>query len=226
MGDHAITHQNMEDQLQRIAQELAERMQVEMQLFQQRLTTQMTESLLQQQQDISRRIGERIPQQEEVLPQRPLDAVNGGFIRLKVPKPKPYDGKTSIGAVENFLFDCEQYFKATLISEDSQKILFATSMLEGIAKIWWRFLLGQAEQNHEAAISTWSEFSRNLQERFQIVNSIQNARDKLANLKQIGSVRGYIAQFQNLVMQIPDINEGEQLDKFVRGLRTKTRVEV
>lgn len=224
MGDHESTSRSVEEQMQ----QMAERMQNEMLLLQQRFADQMADELARREQQFADRLAEYQGAVNDARRggERPLNNTNDGWVRLKVPKPKPYDGKTSTGAVENFLFDCEQYFKASLIIDESQKLLFATSMLEGIAKTWWRFQLEQAEKGYHQIITTWDEFVEELKGRFQIVNSVQNARDKLANLKQTGGVRGYVAQFQNLVMQIPDINEGEQLDKFVRGLRTKTRIEV
>jgi hypothetical protein len=39
-------------------------------------------------------------------------------------------------------------------------------------------------------------------------------------------VRGYVEAFQNLFMQIPDITNAEALDRFVRGLKPRTKQEV
>lgn len=49
-------------------------------------------------------------------------------------KPKPYDGKAITGVVENFLFDCEQYFGAINIQDADRRILFTTSQLKSVAK--------------------------------------------------------------------------------------------
>jgi hypothetical protein len=42
------------------------------------------------------------------------------------------------GAVENFLFDCEQYFKAVPMV-DKKYVLFAATLLEGSGKTWYRY---------------------------------------------------------------------------------------
>lgn len=55
---------------------------------------------------------------------------------------------------------------------------------------------------------------------------MRHARDKLAALKQTSSVHEYVRESQELVMQIPGMDQMEQLDRFVRGLKPRTRQEV
>ncbi|CAI5986782.1 unnamed protein product [Closterium sp. NIES-64] len=61
---------------------------------------------------------------------------------------------------------------------------------------------------------------------FELVNSIERARDNLAELRQHRSVAEYINRFRELVLEIPDILGAEQMDKFKRGLKPKIRTEV
>ena len=163
-------------------------------------------------------------QEEQAAPRptpRPID--NG---RLKLMRPKSYTGQAHPGAVENFLFDCRQYFLGMEVSDPDKRILFAVSLLEGVAKSWWRFYAEQIGREHVAPILTWENFEAKLQARFCVVNAVHGARDKLDSLRQIGSVRSYISAFQNLLMQIPEMTEGEGLHRFKQGLQFRIKKEV
>jgi hypothetical protein len=50
--------------------------------------------------------------------------------KLKLPQPKPFRDSFTPGAVENFLFDNEQYFIGMDVPED-RKVFFASGLLEG-----------------------------------------------------------------------------------------------
>lgn len=142
----------------------------------------------------------------------------------KMPKPRAYNGSQLPGAVDNFIFACTQYFEYHALPED-RRVFFAASLLEGAAQTWWRFACEQAGA-HMHELMVWGTFETLLVDRFRAVNATRHARDKLACLVQKGSVHEYVRQFQELVMQIPGIDHAEQLDRFVRGLKTQTRREV
>jgi hypothetical protein len=58
--------------------------------------------------------------------------------RAKFSIPKGYGGSKVPDAVENVLFDCEQYFKAVPMV-DKKAVLFAATLLEGSGKTWYRY---------------------------------------------------------------------------------------
>lgn len=147
-----------------------------------------------------------------------------GDSRLKIPTPKPYDGSQASGAVENFLFDCSQYFVAKQTPADKH-VFFAAALLEGVAKTWWRFLCHKAGTRIDA-LYDWQVFHDQLLDRFRVANATRHARDQLADLKQEGSVRIYAQKMQDLALQIPSMQDDELLDRFLRGLKTRTRMEV
>jgi hypothetical protein len=76
---------------------------------------------------------------------------------------------------------------------------------------------GAGSEGLSTEIETWDDFKKELTSRFQAVNTVRAARDRLANIRQEKTVRSYVEAFQNLVMQIPDITNAEALDRFVRG---------
>lgn len=99
---------------------------------------------------------------------RPAAATIEGLGRPKMPKPKSYDGSQLPGAVENFVFDCSQYFVG-MTYPVSLRVCFASSLLEGSAKTWWRFV---CEQTPDAlTLYTWEMFSAALTARFRAVNA-------------------------------------------------------
>ncbi|GFY89260.1 hypothetical protein Acr_06g0012000 [Actinidia rufa] len=55
--------------------------------------------------------------------------------KVKVPEPKFFGGVRSSKELENFLWDMEQYFKASRISDD-EKVLITSMHLSRDAKFW------------------------------------------------------------------------------------------
>ena len=145
---------------------------------------------------------------------------------LKLMKPNVYTGSTQAGAVKNFLFDCDQNFRGMEIDSHDKRILFAVSLLGGVAKSWWRFHVIQIDKKQVPDIFTWETFKEVLLKRFCVVNATHTARGKLDALKQVGSVRSYISTFQNLLMQIPNIQDEESLHRFTQGLQFRIKKEV
>ncbi|TYK19785.1 senescence-specific cysteine protease sag39 [Cucumis melo var. makuwa] len=58
--------------------------------------------------------------------------------KVKVPEPKPFCGVRDAKALENFIFDLEQYFKATNTVTEEAKVTLTTMYLCEDAKLWWR----------------------------------------------------------------------------------------
>lgn len=57
-------------------------------------------------------------------------------------------------------------------------------------------------------------------------NEDRRLQDEWANLKQHGTVFEYISILTALAMQIPGLSQTQILDKFICGLKPKTRIEV
>ncbi|TYK02439.1 uncharacterized protein E5676_scaffold1738G00430 [Cucumis melo var. makuwa] len=58
--------------------------------------------------------------------------------RIKIPEPKPFCVAKDAKTIKNFIFDLEQYFKATSIETEEAKVTLATMHLFEDAKFWWR----------------------------------------------------------------------------------------
>jgi hypothetical protein len=138
---------------------------------------------------------------------------------VKASKPKSYNGVQGSDP-EVWLFQFNQYADINQLAENDRPKLAAT-YLEGNAATWWRNLVTQSTND-----ISWVEFQQELIGTFKPVNAKKIARDRLAVLKQVNSVAKYNFDFTQLCLEINDISESEKLDKYVRGLKDKIRVEV
>jgi hypothetical protein len=104
-----------------------------------------------------------------------------------------------------------------------EAVLFAVSRLRGAALQWW-LALGSASQ---AAVTDSAALAAALRARFQPVTAARTAREQLDKLAQ-GSrgVNEYIADFQRLHTQLPNMAAEDALYAFERGLRRELAVEL
>ena len=97
--------------------------------------------------------------------------------------------------------------------------------LRGAAKTWYHSVRSDTLSEPER-LTTWESFKAALVEQFSPVDPIKVARDQLADLQQETSVREYTSRFRHLCTIITNISEAEKLDRYVRGLKPRTRREV
>jgi hypothetical protein len=146
--------------------------------------------------------------------------------KLKLSQPKTFSSPQHPGAVENYLWNCEQYFVGMGIPDD-RRVFYASGLLDGPIKTWWRHTCTVAQASGTLdRLYVWSTFRTMLLDRFRAVNASRHARDKLASLKQDGLVMTYAQKMQELALQVPDMTNGELLDRFMRGFKPRTRMEV
>ena len=79
--------------------------------------------------------------------------------KVYFPKPSPFVGKREARAVDDFLWEMEQYMDGVNIVEDAMKIKTATRYLKDTAALWWRHRYGDIERG-TCNISTWADFIR------------------------------------------------------------------
>ena len=135
----------------------------------------------------------------------------------KIEKPTKFNGKYP--EIETWLFSMDQYFEASGIHRNRTQL--AATYLDGQAATWWRLLV-----TNGVAPVRWVNFREAILRQFKSPNAVFNARNRLAKLTQTGRVSDYNSAFNNVIMGIPDLSASELLDRYVRGLKDKTRVEV
>ena len=132
---------------------------------------------------------------------------NTGSNKLKFLDPRPFKGNRDAKELENFIFDLEQYFKATPACTDDIKVTVASMYLDE-AKLWWRTNVQDIE-NGLCTIDSWEDLKRELRDQFLPENVDHLAMEKLIALKQTGSIRDYVRQFLTPPRYHGHIREGQ-----------------
>lgn len=143
--------------------------------------------------------------------------------QFKVREPEVFKGERNALVVESWINSMELYFQLIRATHGQDQLLYALSLLRGDAQLWY-----SQKKIYEAQElpQDWDDFKVLLRKEFVPINSVIQARDKLASLVQGGSVTDYINEFRRLKLQIPDLSQGDALDRFVRGLVKVIRVAV
>ena len=122
--------------------------------------------------------------------------------------------------MENFIFNVEQYFKATgACCTEDVKVTVATMHLTDDAKLWWHSKVQDIE-NGLCIIDSWEDLKRELRDQFFPENVEYIARKKLLALKQTGSIREYVRQFSTLMLDIRGMSEKDKTFLFINGLQS------
>ncbi|KAF2295968.1 hypothetical protein GH714_035445 [Hevea brasiliensis] len=93
------------------------------------------------------------------------------------------------------------------------------------AKLWWRT---KVEENisGQCSIASWDDFKRELKAQFYPENVAYNARCKLSDLQQTGSIREYVREFSTLMLNIKDMTGTDRLFNFLKGLKPWVKNEL
>ncbi|KAL4352016.1 hypothetical protein GQ457_06G013590 [Hibiscus cannabinus] len=145
--------------------------------------------------------------------------------RVEVPRPRTFGGSRNAQELDNFLYGLDQYLGAVGIVEDASKIQTASLYLTDTAMLWWRRRRNDIEKG-TCTISIFDDFKRELKRQFYPENAEDEARARLRRLKQSGSIRDYIKDFTNLVLEIPDLSDKDSLFNFMDGLQLWAKTEL
>jgi len=123
-------------------------------------------------------------------------------------KPSLFSGKS--GTIEAWCSHMDAYVSG---SEPDEACRIACTYLDGEAFTWW--------QSYSAATSVpdWDTLRTCLIRRFNPLNKVQAARNKLHSWRQLKDVGSFNKTFLSIVMDIPDITESEKIDRYSHGLK-------
>lgn len=130
--------------------------------------------------------------------------------QVKTNKPPSYKGK---GSVTSWATHMDNYLRNV---DPLVALPIAVSYLEDGAHEWWIVF---KETNDGKVINSWPELRSAVVARFDTLNKEKVARDKLAKWKQVKDVTTFNQDFQNILLDIPDISMKEQVDRYTRGLK-------
>ncbi|KAJ9516510.1 hypothetical protein QJQ45_011138 [Haematococcus lacustris] len=131
-----------------------------------------------------------------------------------------YDGR---GDVNTFLFQVADVFSLYPGASEEQKIVSTSVRLTGLASAWYRSIRADT-----TSFFSWHAFASALKAAFKTKSDESKARDQLhlARQKPNQSAVSYATQLRSLYVQIPDMHEGEKLDRFRQGLHPPLRALV
>jgi hypothetical protein len=136
--------------------------------------------------------------------------------------PEKFRG-TSKEDPQDWFFSLECFFAvATDINTSRSRIAFAVSLLRDDALKWFR----QVKSTSAAIEDDYEAFKRQFCHRFRTTDPVREARDQLAELKQLKSAKAYTSIFRTVALNIPDLSEAEALDRYLRGLKPHIKIQV
>ena len=147
------------------------------------------------------------------------------FTKIKVPEPKTFSGARDTKALENFMWDMDQYFKAARTPEE-QKVTLVSMYLEGDAKLWWRTRTDDDLTAGRPSIVTWDVMKDELKSLLLTSNAAWLARENLRKLRHTGTPREYVKEFSSLMLDIRNMSEEDKLFNFTSGLQAWAQDEV
>lgn len=210
MGDQQQQHQSMEEAMQRMWLRL--------------------EELALENQDLRSQVNERQRNESSLT-----SAVTAAFHQLqanamtstmgtrseKLPLPDKFRGQRDPSVVLSFLYAARTYVELRFPADNNKQVSQAALLLADTALTWWRTLAGRT------AIETFTDFEEAVKAEYVPANHERMVRDRLATLDQQNkTVAEYTGAFKDLMLQLPSLQDAEALDKYLRGLRPRTRREV
>ena len=142
-------------------------------------------------------------------------------INIRPANPDKFSGNSKKHV--EFIFTVENIFNLLGITVEAQKVQFAVSHMTGTALNWWRAVVEAAEQRNlllppdlrvpHLEANNWAAFKTLFTSQFQDINATHQARAKLTMLTQKGAARTLVNEMNTLALDIPDISDGELLDK-------------
>lgn len=138
---------------------------------------------------------------------------------MKLPTPEPFHGSKDRIFARDWIDTLDNYFAAASVTDDAERIRFATVLLREHAQRWWR-------QAKDSTDPTWTAFTKALITYFSPVGSDQVARTNLERVKQRGAVHAYADEFRRIADQIPTMTDTEKKEKFCNGLKQPVRLQV
>lgn len=150
----------------------------------------------------------------------PSPHVLPGFMKMQ--RPSVFKGELDSN-VDTWLFEVETYITAYGVTDDAQKIAFATAYLKGLAVQWWQSRCS----TFPGQTISWDQFRKEVRERFQPIEASRTARVHLRGLQQgRKTISQYCSAFYEQVQLIHDMSEADKMEHFMFGLNSEVYEEV
>ncbi|CAA0811244.1 Unknown protein, partial [Striga hermonthica] len=115
-----------------------------------------------------------------------------------------------------------QYFELNE-TDGTDCVRYAAYYLDGEANVWWQWLTRIYHKRQQIII--WDVFERELLTRFG-TSDYHNYNEALTRIRQTGSLREYIREFERLACRVRDWPEDALVSAFIGGLKFDLAAEV
>lgn len=133
--------------------------------------------------------------------------------------PPCYVGARDKRKLDTWLFKVEHYLDSIQVKTDRLKISIATTLFDGFAANWWYDRTKHVEEGRQLPVVSWQQFVQIMEKTFIPAEARFNIQEKIAVLKQTGSIPSYVANFHSLAMQLENSSESEKVSRFIGGLK-------
>lgn len=136
-------------------------------------------------------------------------------------KPNAYDGERKASVLKSWKLAMETYLHLCGVPSE-QWVLTASTYLSGQASTW--FAHWYSQHSH----SNWESLTTALETHFVPSTAKTDALDRLARLRQMGSVESYARLFRTIAEEIPESESKDYELKcvFIRNLKPEVQVQV
>lgn len=153
-------------------------------------------------------------------------------LRPKLADPPKFSGQYNENVV-SFMERMTLYLAITKPPPD-QWVAYTLMQLTDIASVWASQSILPKLVSPDMEVQktcTWENFKTDIYQRFQPVEVNRQAREELAVLtqwtcKSQNSIQEYCSKFTSVIQRITDMSMADQIQHFIRGLKTKTREKV
>ena len=131
-------------------------------------------------------------------------------LKPRINRPCSFNGK---GSFKSWTLKMDNYDRDI---DPSTAFNIAINYLSGNSNEWWIVYKNSEEGK---VIDGWPSLREALTRRLDTLNREKTSRDKLAKWKQVKDVATFNEDFLRIILDIPNINVEEEIDRFTRGLK-------
>ena len=116
----------------------------------------------------------------------------------------------------NYFDAVEQFITSANLSVQKEEVNAAISKITGNARMWlWRHV------NTSREFDLWDELKEAMTQKYALMEQLLQMHDKLAMMKQKGSIEDYNDAFNRIMAQIEDMTDTEAIPQYLWGLSPK-----
>jgi hypothetical protein len=187
------------------------------------LRIQRLEDLLFSQMTLTQNLTERLANLTQLMAQETFtrEEITDDKPRVREPKPTPppaYIGRADKLGYPTWEFKMLTYLENYPDLNEEKKISITIGFLSGTALTWYRHRIRFGDR-----FKRLKDLLAELEANSNVTDDQNKISDMFQELKQTGCVADYVAEFENLRLQLDDVEEAEATRRFINGLKTSIK---